>query len=1187
MMIPALPLLVSSLHMSLPLRLHRFVSMRVDSMEDCTDVAVPRAGLTTLSDLTGEYVWRVENFSKLTVDKLRSECFEIGGYVWQLLLFPGGNSGGSSTAVNGPQMSLFLAVGDDMSGATAIDANDTRKANFSLSLIRQRPRRVSEEAVGERGRDSMDVDVPEADGMGGDDENRGGGRGYGVDRKSDLPLDADGNVVRPSKHAFSAEANDWGFNQFIPLSTVMDELEGFLVDDAIFVKAEVQVGLFDLAEGHESRRKTGYVGILNQGATCYMNSLLQTMFNINVLRKAVYNLPTSEDDKPSESMPLALQSVFHMLQFTDIAVDTQDLTKSFGWDVGDAFQQHDAQEFNRILCDRLDEVMKGTKVEGTINKLFQGYFQNYIECINIDFKSVRKEEFLDLQLVVKDCKNIYESFDEYCAEEVLDGDNQYEAEGHGKQDAKKGGKFESLPPVLNIQLRRFEFDFYKMSMVKLNDLHEFYGEIDLDVRDDEGNLKYFSSSADKTVSNKYKLLAVLVHSGSVHGGHYYAYIRPDGTNWLKFDDETVTTAPQEEAIQENWGVSSVPTRMRQANAYMLVYVRASEWDSIMCEVTEDDIAEHIRSRLRAEEAARELEKKEAAEAHLYVRLTVVTDEDIKSQVNSELFMDLVDLSRLDTSMKLPKKMQFGEVKRMMEDKTGIPVDQQRYWRITMNKHGAVRPQDLVDGADDVPLGSLHGIRNRQGQISSFNVYLERVAPGASELNKTTRSVFVKKYIADGDSSEMPQLEYVKHVVIPSGLPFRGMVAHFKKICGLDEGTECVLLEELKSVPDVHMREIDLNKSADDQELPLQDGAIIVVQQASDPADGAVFPTVTDFFTRVKDRVQVTLKPRTSSPLSENSKKDTPAGVFTLEMMKSWSYDDVSRAVAQHLELDHPLKVQFTARSVYVDTPRPHPIQYSEDATLQDMCRSQIYTLFYEAIDLPLPDFEKLVNLRVTLHDAKHDEVATVTVTIPRDNTVSDLQDAIKKAVGEKVKASDVLRCMEIHHWKIWQVCDPRLQIGECHMEANSSNLRAEVIPDSQMDLDKEGRMHVQCLQVEEKANRPNQAFPFSDPFLMDISPSETVGELKMRVQKEMEIPDDEFTEWKVVLVTSLLTMEPLDDGVVVSKKIPDTGPDVLYGRHGNRSMIGFWHENKNPRRTHAHLHRNAYGGSGATIKMKI
>lgn len=1150
-------------------------------MEARTGVAAPTVGLTTLSDLTGAYVWRVENFSNLE-DKLRSECFEIGGYAWQLLMFPRGNSGGNSHAANGPQMSLFLAVGDDMSGVTAMDANDTRKANFSLSLIRQRPRVVAEEG----GRDSMDVDGAGVDGSEGD-ENDGGGRGRGLDRKDDLPLDAEGNVFRPSKHAFSAEANDWGFNQFIPLSTVMDENEGFLVDDTILVRVEVQVGFFDLAEGHESRKKTGYVGILNQGATCYMNSLLQTMFNINVLRKAVYNLPTNEDDKPSESMPLALQSVFHMLQFTDIAVDTQDLTKSFGWDVGDAFQQHDAQEFNRILCDRLDEVMKGTKVEGTINTLFQGHFQNYIECINIDFKSVRKEEFLDLQLVVKDCKNIYESFDEYCAEEVLDGDNQYEAEGHGKQDAKKGGKFESLPPVLNIQLRRFEFDFYKMSMVKLNDLHEFYGDIDLDVRDEDGNLKYFSSTADKTVSNKYKLLAVLVHSGSVHGGHYYAYIRPDGTHWLKFDDETVTNVSEEEAIEENWGVSSVPTRMRQANAYMLVYVRASEWDSIMCDVTEDDIADHIRSRLRAEEAARELEKKEAAEAHLYVRMTVATDMDIKSQVDSALFMDLVDVSTLETSMKLPKKMRFGEVKQMMGDKLGIPEDQQRYWRITMNSQGAVRPHALVDCADDVPLGSLQGIRNRQGQISSFNVYLEHVAPGTGELSKTTRSIFVKKYIADGGSRKTPQLEYVKHVVIPSTISFGDMLSNFKKICGMDESTDCVLLEELKSVPDVNMQEIDLDKSADDQEFPLQNGAILVVQQTPDPCDGSAFPTVTDFFTRVKDRVQVTLKPRTPSPASDKDKKNQPSEVFTLEMMKSWTYDDVSRAVAEHLKLDHPLKVQFTARSVYVEAPRPHAIPYSKDATLQDMCRSQIYTLFYEVIDLPLPDFEKLVTLRVTLHDAKHDEVTTVMVTIPRDDTVSDLQDAIKKAVGDKVKSSDVLRCMEIHHWKIWQVCDPQLQIGECHMEANSANLRAEVVPHAQMDLDKDGMMHVQCLQVEEKENRPNQAFPFCDPFLMDISPTETVGDLKLRVQKEMEIPDEEFAEWKVVLVTSLLTMEPLDDGVVVSEKIPDAGPDVLYGRHGNRSMIGFWHKNKNPRRTHAHLHRNAYGGSGATIKMKI
>jgi len=36
----------------------------------------------------------------------------------------------------------------------------------------------------------------------------------------------------------------------------------------------------------DSKKHTGYVGLKNQGATCYMNSLLQTLFFTNQLRKA-------------------------------------------------------------------------------------------------------------------------------------------------------------------------------------------------------------------------------------------------------------------------------------------------------------------------------------------------------------------------------------------------------------------------------------------------------------------------------------------------------------------------------------------------------------------------------------------------------------------------------------------------------------------------------------------------------------------------------------------------------------------------------------------------------------------------------------------------------------------------------------------------------------------------------------
>ncbi len=46
------------------------------------------------------------------------------------------------------------------------------------------------------------------------------------------------------------------------------------------------------------------------------------------------------------------------LQYSRSTVATKDLTKSFGWTNQDAFLQHDVQELNRVLCEKLEETMK-------------------------------------------------------------------------------------------------------------------------------------------------------------------------------------------------------------------------------------------------------------------------------------------------------------------------------------------------------------------------------------------------------------------------------------------------------------------------------------------------------------------------------------------------------------------------------------------------------------------------------------------------------------------------------------------------------------------------------------------------------------------------------------------------------------------------------------------------------------
>lgn len=73
----------------------------------------------------------------------------------------------------------------------------------------------------------------------------------------------------------------------------------------------------------------------------------------------------------------------------------------------------------------------------------------------------------DIQLNVKGMKNLYESFKDYVAVETLDGENKYQAEGYGLQDAKKGIIFQSFPPVLHLQLKRFEYDIQRDAMVKV------------------------------------------------------------------------------------------------------------------------------------------------------------------------------------------------------------------------------------------------------------------------------------------------------------------------------------------------------------------------------------------------------------------------------------------------------------------------------------------------------------------------------------------------------------------------------------------------------------------------------------------------------------------------------------------------------------------------------------------------
>ncbi|TPX43153.1 hypothetical protein SeLEV6574_g05214 [Synchytrium endobioticum] len=320
------------------------------------------------------------------------------------------------------------------------------------------------------------------------------------------------------------------------------------------------------------RRRHRYVGLSNQGATCYMNSILQSLFFVVPFRDFIKIVATTPMKQFSDRLLVAIKAlnkVFDDLKEAKEPVSTKTLTKSFGWDADFTFRQQDPQEFTRCLFEFLENGIKEAGEENIINQLFEGEMETRVECKHITYSSKRVEIFNDIQLDVGGCADLNASFGAFTAKEDLTGDNQYRADSFGLQDAVKFIRFRSLPPVLHLQLKRFHYDVQSDSMKKINSRHSFPIRLDL--------TPYMSAEAPSKHAQIYVLQGVLVHSGSISGGHYRAYLRPSVEDaWYEFDDENVYRTEFSQ-VQRNAAGGESSTR----SAYMLIYVRESDFGTVL------------------------------------------------------------------------------------------------------------------------------------------------------------------------------------------------------------------------------------------------------------------------------------------------------------------------------------------------------------------------------------------------------------------------------------------------------------------------------------------------------------------------------------------------------------------------------------------------------------------------------
>ncbi|KAF9649101.1 cysteine proteinase [Thelephora ganbajun] len=593
--------------------------------------------------------WKLQGWKKLE-RKLTSPEFDCGGHKWRILLFPFGNSNGP----RGDFVSIYL------------DSANTKGTGKDWHVCAQFALVIS---------NSQDPTI---------------------------------YTTSHAHHWFIPEESDWGFTRFKDLRRLFQHQPGrgrpTIEGGSVVVSAYVRV-LDDptdvmwhtTSSSYDSKKQTGYVGLQNQGATGYMNSLLQSLFHTHYFRKVVYQIPT-EDEDLIESTSLALQRVFYRLQTSDKPVGTNELTKSLGLTSLDSFLQHDVGEFNRVLQDKLEPKMKGTDAEGAIAKLFFGKMKTSTECVNVFYEAIKIQRFNNIQLNVKGIKTLYESFQDYVAVETLDGENKYQTDEFGLQDARKRITFQSLPPVLHLQLKRYEYDMQRKATVKINDRFEFPFEIDLD--------EFLDETVDRSKPWKYKLHGVLVHSGELDDGHYFAFIKPDrDTRWHKFDDDRVTPVTDREVLEENYSEKPldgvVPQMLvnqtkRSTNAYMLVYIRETAIDEVLAPLAEEDTPPHLRRRLN-EEHIQMIEARKREREEQYLTVKVITDVTFSLHQGFDLAVfDETNGSLSDLpTFRVLKQETYSVFKSRVAQHFGCPESQIRLWVLANRMNKTVRPDTTI------------------------------------------------------------------------------------------------------------------------------------------------------------------------------------------------------------------------------------------------------------------------------------------------------------------------------------------------------------------------------------------------------------------------------------------------------------------------------------------------------------